>query len=165
VQASLGKDEVIKYSATLSLARYWFRFFIGGVLLITALPGLIASFTVKSDSGAGSALGVTAGVMLFGAALLIIWPFVVRKSTELVVTDKRVLAKFGVLSTHSIEIRFDKIETVRVNQGLLGKLFKYGDIMVTGTGSTFDPIANISHPLLFRTALNQAMELRAAPAH
>ncbi len=37
-------------------------------------------------------------------------------------------------------------------------MLKYGDIIVTGTGSTFDPIPNISDPLAFRAALNLAME-------
>jgi uncharacterized membrane protein YdbT with pleckstrin-like domain len=76
-----------------------------------------------------------------------------------VITDKRLIAKYGVISTHSIEIRFGKIETVRVTQGLVGKLLRYGDIVVTGTGSTFDPIRNISNPMAFREALNRAMEL------
>lgn len=67
-------------------------------------------------------------------------------------------AKFGVTSTQSIEIRFDRIETVRVKQSLMGRILNYGDIVVTGTGSTFDPIPNISKPMKFRAALNDAME-------
>jgi uncharacterized membrane protein YdbT with pleckstrin-like domain len=68
------------------------------------------------------------------------------------------MAKFGLVSTQSIEIRLDKIESVRVKQGLLGRFLNFGDIVVTGTGSTFDPIRNIADPLAFRAALNQAMD-------
>jgi uncharacterized membrane protein YdbT with pleckstrin-like domain len=75
-----------------------------------------------------------------------------------VITSKRLIAKFGVLSTQSIDIRFDRIETVRVKQSLMGRIFNYGDIVVTGTGSTFDPIPNIANPMGFRAALNQALE-------
>jgi uncharacterized membrane protein YdbT with pleckstrin-like domain len=96
--------------------------------------------------------------LLFIAIVLLIWPFVARRSTELAITDKRLIAKYGVLSTHSIEIRFDKIETVRVSQGIIGRLFNYGDVIVTGTGSTFDPIKNIASAMRFRTALNDAMD-------
>jgi uncharacterized membrane protein YdbT with pleckstrin-like domain len=88
-------------------------------------------------------------------------PFISRKSTELVVTDKRVIAKFGLVSTRSIEIRLDKIESVRVQQGLVGKIFNFGDITITGTGTTFDPVPRIARPLAFRNALNEAMERRA----
>jgi uncharacterized membrane protein YdbT with pleckstrin-like domain len=55
----------------------------------------------------------------------------------------------------------EKIESVRVGQSLIGRMLNYGDIVVTGTGSTFDPIRNIASPLAFRTALNQAMDPRA----
>lgn len=100
----------------------------------------------------------------FNAALLVAglvvfaWPLIARRSTELVITNKRLIAKSGIVSTQSIEIRFDRIESVRVNQSLLGRILNYGDIVVTGTGSTFDPIPNIASPMQFRTALNQAME-------
>ncbi|HEY6482062.1 MAG TPA: PH domain-containing protein [Steroidobacteraceae bacterium] len=98
-------------------------------------------------------------IVVILALLMLLWPFIARKSTEVVVTDRRLIAKFGLVSIHSIEIRLSKIESVRVTQGLIGKLFRYGDIVVTGTGSTFDPIRNISHPLPLRNALNEAMEL------
>jgi uncharacterized membrane protein YdbT with pleckstrin-like domain len=80
-----------------------------------------------------------------------------------VITNKRLIAKYGLISTHSIEIRFDKIETVRVSQGLMGRILNYGDIIVTGTGSTFDPIRGIASATRFRTALNQAMDPGQSP--
>jgi uncharacterized membrane protein YdbT with pleckstrin-like domain len=97
-------------------------------------------------------------VMLALGVILLAWPFIARRTTELVITDKRLIAKFGVVSTQSIEIRFDKIESVKVKQGLLGRILNYGDIIVTGTGSTFDPIRHIASAMKFRMALNQAME-------
>ena len=72
--------------------------------------------------------------------------------------------KYGMISTHSIEIRFDKIETVQVKQGLLGRILNYGDIVVTGTGVTFDPIRNIASAMKFRMALNDAMDPAAQSA-
>jgi len=97
-------------------------------------------------------------VMLLIALGIIAWPLLARRSTELAITSKRLIAKFGVASTQSIEIRFDRIETVRVKQSLMGRILNYGDIVVTGTGSTFDPIPNISRPMKFRAALNDAIE-------
>lgn len=99
-----------------------------------------------------------AALVLLIALAVIAWPLIARRSTELVITSKRLIAKFGVTSTQSIEIRFDRIETVRVKQSLMGRILNYGDIVVTGTGSTFDPIPNVSNPMKFRAALNDATE-------
>jgi uncharacterized membrane protein YdbT with pleckstrin-like domain len=156
VDKNLGKDETINYSASVSLWKYWFSFLIGGFLALGALLGLASSLSNKS--GGGIFGGKFAAVILVIALGVIAWPLIARKSTELVITSRRLIAKFGVTSTQSIEIRFDRIETVRVKQSLMGRILNYGDIVVTGTGSTFDPIPDISKPMLFRAALNEAME-------
>jgi uncharacterized membrane protein YdbT with pleckstrin-like domain len=156
VDKNLGKDETISYSASVSLWRYWFSFLLGGFLGLGALLGLAAS--LSSKSGGGMLGSKFEAVVLLIALGVIAWPLIARKSTELVITSKRLIAKFGVTSTQSIEIRFDRIETVRVKQSLMGRILNYGDIVVTGTGSTFDPIPDISKPMKFRAALNEAME-------
>lgn len=154
VEENLGSGEVVHYTATVSLWSYIFNFVIGGLLALVTVPALIASVFSK---GSGF-MSWFEGILAVCAVLLIVWPFIARRSTELVVTDRRFIAKYGLVSTHSIEIRFDKIETVRVSQSLLGKMLSYGDIVVTGTGSTFDPIRNVANAMKFRMALNQAMD-------
>jgi uncharacterized membrane protein YdbT with pleckstrin-like domain len=157
VDKNLGNDETVKYSARVSLWKYWFNFLIGGFFTAAALIGFAAF--LSSKSGTGSITGPKfAFVALLIALTIFAWPLVARKSTELAITNKRLIAKFGVVSTQSIEIRFDRIETVRVKQSLMGRILNYGDIVVTGTGSTFDPIPNVANPMGFRAALNQAME-------
>jgi uncharacterized membrane protein YdbT with pleckstrin-like domain len=156
VDKNLGKDETIKYSASVSLWKYWFSFLIGGLFAFGALFGLAASLSSKSGGGMLGSKFETV-ILLIGLGV-IAWPLIARRSTELVITSKRLIAKFGVASTQSIEIRFDRIETVRVKQSLMGRILNYGDIVVTGTGATFDPIPNISKPMKFRAALNDALE-------
>lgn len=163
VEDSLGTGEVVKYSARLSLWRYWLYFVLGALFVIGSIPLFSGSFRSSPDSSHSTAAGVAGGAVLFLGVLLIVWPLIARKSAELVITSKRVIAKFGLVSTRSIEIRLAKIESVRVSQGLIGRIFNYGDIMLTGTGSTFDPIPHISHPLRFRSALNEAMEENLEP--
>jgi uncharacterized membrane protein YdbT with pleckstrin-like domain len=160
VEENLGSGEVVRYTATVSLWSYIFNFVIGGLLALVTVPFLIASMFSKNSGFASS----FEGILAVCAVLLIVWPFIARRFTELVVTNRRFIAKYGMVSTHSIEIRFDKIETVRVNQSLLGKMLNYGDIVVTGTGSTFDPIRNVASAMKFRMALNQAMDTPKAAA-
>jgi uncharacterized membrane protein YdbT with pleckstrin-like domain len=154
VEENLGSGEVVRYTATVSLWSYIFNFIIGGLIALVTVPVVVASMFSKSTGFMNS----FEGILAVCAVLLIVWPFIARRSTELVVTDRRFIAKYGLVSTHSIEIRFDKIETVRVSQSLLGKMLNYGDIVVTGTGSTFDPIRNVANAMKFRMALNQAMD-------
>jgi uncharacterized membrane protein YdbT with pleckstrin-like domain len=154
VEENLGSGEVVRYTATVSLWSYIFNFVIGGLLALVTVPVFIGSIFSKSTGFMSS----FEGILAVCADLLIVWPFIARRFTELVVTDRRFIAKYGLVSTHSIEIRFDKIETVRVSQSLLGKMLNYGDIVVTGTGSTFDPIRNVANAMKFRMALNQAMD-------
>lgn len=160
VDKNIGPDETVKYSARVSLWKYWFSFLVGGFFALAALIGFASSLSVKHE--ATSMLGSKAyAVTLLVALAIVAWPLIARRSTELVITNKRLIAKFGVISAESLEIRFDRIESVRVNQSLMGRIFNYGNIVVTGTGSTYDPIPNIAAPMRFRAALNQAME--AAP--
>lgn len=143
------------YRARKSLWHYVLRFFIGGIVLVISVPSLIGLlFSDVSEKGAVSAF--VGGWVVVGLAL-IAWPFIVVRNTELAVTNRRVISKYDVFSTSSLEIRFEKIETVRVRQGLLGRILGYGDIDIRGTGSTFDPITSIANPQMFKSNLDQAM--------
>ena len=71
-------------------------------------------------------------------------------STELAITNKRVIAKFGFIRRNTVELKLDRIEGLRVNQGIFGRIFNYGSVVVSGTGVTQAPIPAIDRPLEFR---------------
>jgi uncharacterized membrane protein YdbT with pleckstrin-like domain len=73
-------------------------------------------------------------------------------STELAVTSKRVIAKFGFIRRNTIELRNDKVESLHIDQGIIGRIFNFGSIVVTGSGGTHAPIPYIANPLKFRSA-------------
>ena len=106
------------------------------------------------------------GLPLFGAGLVLLAVAYVRtRSTELAITNMRVIAKFGFVSRHTVEINLDKVESVEVEQGIAGRMFDYGTIYISGTGTHQAPIPNISRPMEFRSAYMQAERLaHAAPA-
>jgi uncharacterized membrane protein YdbT with pleckstrin-like domain len=74
-----------------------------------------------------------------------------RVTTELAVTDRRVIYKTGVFQRHSMEMNVSKVETVGVNQSILGRILGYGTVVVRGTGGSFEPIPYIGDPLNFRS--------------
>ncbi len=90
---------------------------------------------------------------LFGIGLMFLVPVLVRHfTTELAITDRRVIAKFGLISRKTVEISVRKIESVQVVQGVLGRLLNYGSVIVAGAGNPQAPITNISNPMAFRQA-------------
>jgi uncharacterized membrane protein YdbT with pleckstrin-like domain len=74
-----------------------------------------------------------------------------RWTTEIAITDRRVIFKRGFIRRDTIEMAVEKVESVDVNQSLLGRLFDFGDITVHGTGTGLAPIRNIDAPLDFRS--------------
>jgi uncharacterized membrane protein YdbT with pleckstrin-like domain len=80
------------------------------------------------------------------------------KSTEIAITNKRIIAKFGFISRRTVEINLDKVEALRVEQSVWGRFFNYGTVLISGTGSTVDPIANIADPLVFRRKFMEATD-------
>ena len=71
-------------------------------------------------------------------------------SSEFAVTSKRVVIKVGFINRKTLEMVLTKVETIRVNQSILGRVLNFGTIVVTGTGGTNEPFTAIADPLEFR---------------
>ena len=69
-----------------------------------------------------------------------------NRTTEMVITNRRVVLKRGIVSVHTSEIRNVKVETVRLHQGILGRLLGYGDLVFTGTGESHTIFSVVASP-------------------
>jgi uncharacterized membrane protein YdbT with pleckstrin-like domain len=97
---------------------------------------------------------ISTTALLGGLALLFaIQAWFIRWSTEIAVTDKRVIYKRGLINRHTIEMNMDKVATVDVDQSVLGRLLNYGTVTVRGTGLSFEPLYRIESPLALRNAI------------
>lgn len=76
-----------------------------------------------------------------------------RWTTETDVTNMRVVHKTGFIKRRSFEMALDKIESVDVDQSILGRLLNYGDVTVNGVGEGRETIRTIASPLAFRSAI------------
>jgi len=95
----------------------------------------------------------------FGLGLLIwFWAWVIYRTTELAVTNKRIIAKAGFIQRNTTEMFLEKVESIRVDQGILGRIFDFGSITISGTGGDKSPVKNVSHPLEFRKAFMSAVD-------
>ena len=76
-----------------------------------------------------------------------------RWTTEIAVTDRRVIFKRGFINRHTIEMNMDKVASVDVDQSIPGRLLNYGTVTVQGTGMSFEPLRRIESPLALRNAI------------
>jgi uncharacterized membrane protein YdbT with pleckstrin-like domain len=75
------------------------------------------------------------------------------KTSELVITDRRVLIKVGFIRRQTFEMFISKIESVAVTQGVMGRFFNYGTVEIRGTGGSSESFGTIAAPLQFRDAI------------
>ena len=78
-------------------------------------------------------------------------------TTEYGITSKRVLGKTGFIWRRSLDIVLAKVEAVRLNQSLFGRVFNYGTIDVTGSGGTEEKLRYIPDPLAFRNSIQEQL--------
>lgn len=74
-------------------------------------------------------------------------------TTEIAVTNKRVIYKRGFISRYTTEMNMEKVESVVVDQDLWGRIFGYGTISARGTGVGIEHLTKIADPLKLRSAI------------
>lgn len=89
-------------------------------------------------------------VSLKAILTLFIAPLIAMSTSEFAITNKRVIIKVGLIYRRTIEMNLNKIESLNVSQGILGRLLGYGTVVVIGTGGTKEPFSAIADPLTFR---------------
>ncbi len=134
VKGSLIKDEKIIYEGKVSI---W-----------SLLPLVIAGLIFLPVFGIGLLLWVVAALRYM--------------STEMAFTNKRVIAKTGFISRKTVELSISKVESIQVEQGIIGRIFNYGSLVVAGAGNPQAPIPGISEPMDFRRKFLEFSEGNAA---
>jgi uncharacterized membrane protein YdbT with pleckstrin-like domain len=94
---------------------------------------------------------IAAGAIVVIALLYGLDAYVKRATTELAITDRRVIYKTGLIRRHTFEMNLSKVESVGVTQSIFGRLFGFGEVEIKGTGASLTPIPRISDPLSFRS--------------
>src|SRR5262249_59455107 len=97
---------------------------------------LVASavaYWVAFQPAAGTAYHIwvsIAGFILACAVIALLVGWFRRWTTEMAVTDRRIIYKRGFIRRHTIEMHLDKVESVDVDQSILGRIFGFGDILI-----------------------------------
>jgi len=135
---------------------HWAIYLKGWICMIIALVAGIDFLHLRSTDPDGSVslvLEIVTGLFLFAGLIFVLSAWVRRTTTEIVVTDRRILFKEGFVRRRTMEMNMNKVETVDVVQSIPGRIFNYGTILIRGTGSSYEPLRMIGDPLALRTAV------------
>jgi PH (Pleckstrin Homology) domain-containing protein len=139
------------------------------VLVVPVLLGLlfglagVAMFVLSGRTTADQAV-THQSLLVAGAAFLVIALIfigrgvLVRNATEMTVTNKRVFVKVGLAARRTIELLLLRVESIGVEESVMGRMLGYGTVIVHGTGGTPEVFNMIAHPLEFRTQVQQQIE-------
>lgn len=96
-------------------------------------------------------------LLVLGAAYRFLDRLILFMTSEFAVTSKRVLGKTGFIRLKTLDIVLAKVEAIRIDQTILGRVFDYGDVEVTGTGGTEEVLRFIPAPLDFSKAIQEQL--------
>ncbi len=125
-RGNLGKDENIIHESKISiipLISY----------IIPVIIFAIAMFIVQNIWFA-----IISVAIIFLCIVDLIKAIIGILTTELVVTNKRVIGKTGLINTKTLEAPLDKITTVSIKKGLLGHIFNYGTVNINVFSDKYD---------------------------
>ena len=144
----LQPGEKVLYSTTI----HWLVHLPGILCWIVAIAFLALVRFVTNETGSMAALAAAA-VSAAVALSFTLRAWFRRWTTEIDVTNLRVVHKTGFIRRKTFEISIDKVASVEVNQSVLGRMFNYGDVTIETMGEDAEPIRFIARPLAFRSTI------------
>lgn len=151
VERVLQPGETVQYLSTI----HWIVYIPSLLFLIIGAIGL----ALLAKGGANPfplslpILLLLTGVGCITSLLSFIHAWFKRWTTELAVTNRRIIYKRGFIRRHTIEMNMNKVESVDVDQPFWGRILNYGTIVVHGTGGGLEPLRRIDSPIKFRNGV------------
>jgi uncharacterized membrane protein YdbT with pleckstrin-like domain len=141
----LQPGEKVLYSTNL----HWVFYLPAILAWIVAIALLVLSRSFINDTAVLLCLA-SATVVALVALYWSLRAWFQRWTTESDVTNLRVVHKTGFIRRRTFEMSLDKVESVDVNQSIMGRLLNYGDVTILGVGEGRENIRTIAAPLAFR---------------
>lgn len=142
IDSTIMSGETVIYRA--KLTRWIFLPGIFWLILVTPICRLI-----------NAAFGTY--VLIF-TILILFSEFINYFTSEFGLTNKRIIAKTGFIRRNAFEVLLKKVESVQVNQGITARIFRYGNIVITGTGGSKNSAAKISKPMIYKKTIQDQLE-------
>jgi uncharacterized membrane protein YdbT with pleckstrin-like domain len=146
VKSVLQPGEETRYATDI----HWIVYIPGFLLLILAVAVYVLGRVFITPGPGQLTVEALAGLLLVCAVVALLTGWFKRLTTEVAVTNRRIIYKRGFISRYTIEMHLDKVESVDVDQTVLGRILGYGDILIRGVGSSLEPLRMIEAPIEFR---------------
>lgn len=158
IQDSLMQDETVIFETRLHKVLLW-------ISILSLVIGIIFIIIFLNWDNLGS-YGMPDSVMaykknqlhsLIAAVFLMILGvhrYILYKTSEFALTNKRIIAKFGFIKQVSVDLNIDKVQGIVVDQALGGRIFNYGTVKIVGVGVN-ERIPFIPEPLKFRKLVQE----------
>jgi uncharacterized membrane protein YdbT with pleckstrin-like domain len=145
IRNSLGANETVHYIAHFHWIHYALAY---GALIVSVILGVLS---YNPQYPVVVFVPPVIGVIIFLAIMIPIW------STEIGVTNQRLIYKTGLISRQTSELQLGSIEEVSLNQDVLGRIFDYGKLEIHGTGEEQILLPSLGNPLELRKALQEGI--------
>ena len=149
IEHSLGRNEKLLYRAHFP----WFYHAGAWGLLLASALGAVAAF--GNGYGELGGVAVLAGLGLFLGIMVPVW------TTEIGVTTQRFILKRGLILRRTQELQLRAIEEVNLEQGVVGRLFRFARLELRGTGVDNIHLPALADPIGLRRALQDGMAAAA----
>ncbi|GHT69005.1 hypothetical protein FACS1894110_17680 [Spirochaetia bacterium] len=143
---------------------HWMFLVKPGLCLVAAIALLITREIIASYVGSfgfdiGNTLYKIAFIIIFILALL----YMIRKVVEFYlvqysITNKRLILKKGILTSTLVDMPIEKVESIICVQSLLGAIFNYGTILVSGVGGRLPRYSTVRRPYKVRKVINDIID-------
>lgn len=133
----------------------------GSINMIAMFPNAIIAaliLIIFIYTGVETEIGFITFLGLVIAAIIIGIKYLKMKTTELSLTNKKIIGKVGIISTKVMDSPLNKINNISVEQGLGGKIFGYGKIVITTAAGNYN-FSCISQPNVFRSAVMNQIDV------
>jgi uncharacterized membrane protein YdbT with pleckstrin-like domain len=145
VQHVLQPGEQVRKASSLHWIIYW-----PGVALVLLA---VAAYWLSEARLLPGVWRYTAYALTLIGVILLIQEWFRWWITEIAVTNRRVIYKKGLIRRQTNEMNMDKVESVQINQSILGRLLDYGDVTILGTGEGFETLRTIARPIELRNSI------------
>lgn len=137
ITSMLQENETIVRAARIHDGIFWK----GSVVFLLSVPLVIKLFNLGA-------------FLMFVSIIMLSFAYLTRHYLVLVLTDRRVLIRHGIVHLDVVQIRLNRIESVETLRTLPGRILGYATVVITGTGSRVTSIPYIAEASAFRNELD-----------
>jgi uncharacterized membrane protein YdbT with pleckstrin-like domain len=147
VQRVLQPGEIVRHTAAIHWIVYWpAALWVVGAIAVLISAGALPDAPSRWAHWLAALLGLV-------AVLFLIREWFGWWTTEVAVTNLRVIYKTGLIKRKTNEMNMDKVESVQVDQSILGRLLDYGAVTIAGTGTGIEDIRMVKQPIELRNSI------------